>query len=424
MNNARISKRTLQSLLVTCAAAASLLAVPALVLAQDLAIEGATLRTPTGDTDNITILISNGKIMSMGPGLPIPSGATRIDGKGKTLTAGLVATNSRLGMVEINAVADTSEGRFDGKHYVHAAFQIIDSYNPNSIVIDVARSGGITSTISSPGGGLIGGQSAWMTIGEGDVQSNTVKASVAMQITLGSNASAVGEGSRGLAVQKLRALFADAKDYGRNKAAYNRGQTRKYAAHHLELEALLKVLDGTIPAVISVDRKSDIATVLRLANEFNIRIVLQGASEAWMLADELAAAKVPVILNPKDNLPASFDEIHVVDDAATRLHKAGVQIIISPIGDASSARTLRQLAGLAVGYGLSWPIALAAITSTPAAVFGVDRGTLRVGAAADLVLWTGDPLELSSRPTHILVNGVVQSMSNHQTELLKRYRKR
>lgn len=397
-------------------------AAPHSVRAQTTAIQGATLRSPSGDSENITLLIKGGKITAMGKSVKVPAGAQVIASKGKVVTAGLTATSTRLGMVEINAVGYTNEGQFNGKYPVHAAYQVTDGYNPHSIVIGVARNGGITSTITAPGGGLVAGQSAWLSLGEGGVADNLVNASTAMHVTLGRGSTGVGEGSRGRALQKLRALFDDAVHYGKNKAAYHRGQTRKYGAGHLDLEALSKVLRRKIPMVIRVDRRSDIAAVLRLAKEFKIRVVLQGATEAWMLADELAAAKVPVIVNPKQNLPGSFDQVQVVDDAATRLAKAGVSIIISPTGDASSARTLRQLAGLAVAHGLPWGTALAAITSTPAIVFGVQRGTLKVGAAADLVIWSGDPLELSSRPEHIFVGGVSQSMENHQTKLRDRYR--
>ncbi len=410
--------RQLGPLLVTLVLAGS----STVAAAQTIAIQGATLRTPKGDTANITIVVKNGKISAMGPSARVPAGAQVINGVGKVVTAGLTATSSRLGMVEINAVGYTNEGQFHGKLPVHAAFRVTDGYNPDSIVIQVARNGGITSTISAPGGGLVAGQSAWISLAEGDIATNTVSPSTAMHITLGRGASGVGEGSRGRALQTLRALFDDAAHYARNKAAYNRGQTRKYGAGHLDLEALSLVLSRKIPAIVSVNRKSDIAAVLRLAKEFKIRVVLQGATEAWMLADELAAANVPVILNPKQNLPGSFDQVHVVDDAATRLAKAGVKIIISPSGDASSARTLRQLAGLAVAHGLPWGQALAAITSVPAEVFGVKRGVLKVGAVADMVLWTGDPLELSTHAEQVFVAGIAQSMENHQTLLRKRYR--
>ena len=412
---------TLAIRLATCLLLSSLV-ITSEASAQTIAIEGVTLRTPTGDTANVTVVIKGDKISAIGTAAKVPAGAQRIAGQGKVVTAGLTATCSRLGMVEIGAVGYTHEGQFDNKLPIHAAYRVTDGYNPDSIVIGIARNGGITSTISMPGGGLVAGQSAWISLGEGDTQANIVSPSTAMHVTLGRSSTGVGDGSRGRALQKLRALFDDASHYAKNKAAYNRGQTRKYGAGHLDLEALLQVLQRKIPLVVSVDRKSDIAAVLRLAKEFKIRVVLQGATEAWMLAKELAAEKIAVILNPKENLPRSFDQTRVVDDAATRLAKAGVQIIISPVGDASSARTLRQLAGLAVAHGLPWTSALAAITSTPAAVFGIQRGTLKVGAVADLVLWSGDPLEMSTRAEQIIVAGKIQSMENHQTRLRDRYR--
>lgn len=402
--------------------ASLVLGAAAVASAQTVAITGVTLRSDKGSQDNITVVMKNGKITAMGPGRQALAGAKVINGTGKVITAGLIAAGTRLGLVEINAVGYTNEGGFSDAHPVHAAFQVTDGYNPNSIVIDVARNGGITSTISMPRGGLISGQSAWMTLGDGSVEDNTVDASAALHITLGRGSRGVGEGSRGRALQKLRALFDDAQHYGKNRSAYNRGQTRPYGASHHDLEVLLAVQQRKMPVVVSVDRQSDIAAVLKLAEQYKLRLVLKGATEAWMLADELAKAKVPVMLSTKANLPSSFDQVHVVDDAATRLAKAGVPLIISPLEDASSARTLRQLAGLGVAHGLTWEQAFAAITTTPAQVFGADRGTLKVGAAADLVLWTGDPLELSSHAEAIFIGGKEQSMENHQTLLRKRYR--
>ncbi len=386
-----------------------------------LVIVGAQYRSATETIENITIVMQKGKIKAMGRSVALPANATVVDGKNKVVTAGLIATNTRLGMVEVGAVGYTNEGQFGAG--IHAAYQIKDGYNPASMVIAVARNGGVTSTLSAPGGGLVAGQSAWFTLGEGSTEQNLVKNSTAMLVNLGRHSRGAGDGSRGLALQHLRSLFDDAAHYAKNRAAYNRGQTRKYGAGHLDLEALSLVLSRKIPMVVRVDRKSDIAAVLRFAKALNIRLVLQGATEAWMLAEELSKAKVAVILNPKANLPSSFDDIHVVDNAAARLASAGVTIIISPYGDSFKVRTLRQLAGLAVAHGLTWSQAFAAITTAPAAVFSVKRGTLKVGAAADLVLWSGDPLELSTRPEQIIIGGVQQSKNNHQTALLKRYRK-
>lgn len=386
-----------------------------------LAITGATLRTDLGSQEDVTVVITNGKITALGKGAKVPANAKVIDGTGKVLTPGLIAAGSRLGLVEIDAVGYTNEGGFSHAQPIHAAYKVTDGYNPDSMVIDVARNGGITSTITVPSGGLISGQSAWVTLDHGSVDDITLDDSAALHITLGRSASASGEGSRGRALQRLRALFDDAQHYGKNRSAYNRGQTRSYGAGHLDLEVLLTVLSGQLPLVVNVDRKSDIAAVLKLAKQYKIRLVLTGATEAWMLADELAAAKVPVMLNPKSNLPRSFDQIYVVDDAATRLVAAGVRVIIAPLGGASSARTLRQLAGLAVAHGLTWEQAFAAITTVPASVFGGKRGTLKTGAAADLVLWSGDPLELSSHVEAIVIGGVEQSLESRQTLLRKRY---
>lgn len=415
-------KTTLPLLVLACVVSVSSVTAAQIAVPKTVAITGATLRTDKGAQEGITVVIKDGKIAALGKGVKAPSGATIIDGTGKTLTPGLIAAGTGLGLVEINAVGYTNEGRFGDAKPVHASFRVTDGYNPNSIVIDVARNGGITSTISTPRGGLIAGQSAWMTMGAGSVEDNTVDDSAALHVTLGRSAGGVGDGSRGRALQTLRALFDDAQHFGKNRSAYDRGQTRPYGAGHLDLEVLLAVLKGDLPMVVNVDRKSDIAAVLKFAKQYRIRVILTGATEAWMLADEIAAAKVPVMLNPKSNLPSSFDQVHVVDDSATRLANAGVQVIISPLGDASSARTLRQLAGLAVAHGLTWEQAFASITTIPAKVFGAKRGTLKAGEAADLVLWNGDPLELSSHAEAIFIGGIQQSMENHQTLLRKRYR--
>ncbi len=390
--------------------------------AQNFAITGVTLRSDAGTRQNVTVVVRKNKITAIGTNMTLAKNVRVIDGTGKVLTAGLIAAGTRLGLVEIGAVGYTNEGSFDDAHPVHAAFSVTDGYNPDSMVIDVTRNGGITSTVSVPQGGLISGQSAWMTLAEGSVDDNLIKKGAALHITVGRQARGTGDGSRGHALQRLRALFDDATHYGKNRSAYDRGQTRPYGASHQDLEVLLTVLQRKMPVVVTVDRKSDIAAVLGLAKQYRIRVILQGATEAWMLAGELVGANVPVMLSPKANLPSSFDQIHVIDNAASYLIKAGVSVLLSPLEDASSARTLRQLAGLAVAHGLSWEQAFAAITTTPARVFGVDRGELKAGAVADMVLWSGDPLELSSRAELVIIGGVEQSMENHQTLLLKRYR--
>jgi len=151
--------------------------------------------------------------------------------------------------------------------------------------------------------------------------------------------------------------------------------------------------------------------------------VIAGGTEAWKVAAELAKAKVPVILDPTSNLPGALEAPDVRDDAAAALRKAGVDVAISTLGNGSAARTIRQLAGNAVAEGLPWADALAALTTVPAKIYGIsDRGTVTKGAVADVVVWTGDPLEIATRAETVIIGGVVQSLETHQTKLLKKYR--
>jgi imidazolonepropionase-like amidohydrolase len=204
--------------------------------------------------------------------------------------------------------------------------------------------------------------------------------------------------------------------------AYDRNAERRLAADRLDLEALQPVLQGRIPLVVSASRESDIRAALAVARERRLKLVIADGVEAWLVAAELARDKVPVVLSPVSNLPSSFDDIRVRDDAAAVLAAAGVDVIISDLG--SDGRWLRQNAGIAVQNGLPWDKALAALTTTPARVFGItDRGAIRPAAAADLVVWSGDPLELTSRAETVIIGGVVQPAATHQSRLLERYRK-
>src|SRR5690606_12391666 len=175
--------------------------------------------------------------------------------------------------------------------------------------------------------------------------------------------------------------------------------------------------------VFSVDRAADILQVLALAKRHGMRPVIAGGAEAWRVAEALAAAKVPVLLDALDNLPGNFDRLGATLENAARLHAAGVTIAFSQRGDAThNARKVRQLAGVAVANGLPWDAALAALTRNPAEVFGqADRGRIAVGQLADLVLWSGDPLEVTSWAEQVWIAGKPQPMRSRQTELLERY---
>ena len=391
----------------------------------DFAIEGATVHvTPSKVIEGATLVVQKGRVVAVGRSVSVPSGLRRIDGRGRVVTAGLVDASSTMGLVEVELEPSSVDGRFDQTSPIQAAYSAVDGYDPSSVAIPVARAGGVTSVVSAPGGGFVSGTAAWVNLADrvsGDEA--IVKAPLAMYATLGEGALPSTSGSRGLATLRLRELLDDAVQYARRRGNYERNQTRAFAASRLDLEALVPVVRGALPLVVRAHRAPDIRAAMRLARQLRLRLVIEGGTEAWMLAGELARARVPVLLNPIHNLPASFERVHVRDDAAAVLARAGVEVALSTLGSGSEARTVRQLAGIAVANGLPHDQAIAAITDVPARAFGVrGRGTLERGQAADLVVWTGDPLELSTRAERVVIAGVEQPLASRQSDLRERYR--
>jgi imidazolonepropionase-like amidohydrolase len=394
--------------------------------AEPIAIVGAKVHVKPGQVvDNATVVIDNGKITAVGANVAAPAGAKVIDGKGKVVTAGLIEAVSAVGLVSVDLEATSVDGRFGAKDAVHddpvhASYDARDGFAPRDITVGVARTGGITVVVAAPGGALVAGQSAAFAL---DSSTDAIRAPAAMHVELGSNGAAGG--SRGKTLELLREILDDARAYGRDKAGYDRNQKRRMIADHLDLDALQPVLAGRVPVVIGADSEADIRAILRIAAEYKLRIAIVGGAEAWRVGKELAAAKVPVFLDPMQNLPGSLAASDVNDDSAAVLDKAGVTVGISTVGTAGMARTLRQLAGNAVGHGLPWDKALAAVTTVPAALYGLTgRGTIEKGSVADVVVWSGDPLELTTAAETVIINGKVQSLETHQTRLLQRYRKR
>jgi imidazolonepropionase-like amidohydrolase len=189
-------------------------------------------------------------------------------------------------------------------------------------------------------------------------------------------------------------------------------------------QALQTYMDGSAPIVFDVDRASDIRQIIAFAQREKLRVVVKGGAEAWRVGPELAAAKVPVVLNPLDDLPLSFDAVGATLENAARLDKAGVKIAFSlDDPEPHNIRKVRQVAGIAVAHGLPLDVALAALTRNPAEIFGVGatNGSLERGRPADLVLWSGDPLEVSTLADRVFIQGQAQVMRSRQTELRDRY---
>jgi len=413
-------KRRLAGAMGGAILAALLVGSPAAGLAQDLAVTGGTVHTVSGDVlEGATVLIRDGRIAAVGHDVDVPAGTPILDATGRVLTPGLFDATTSLGLVEVGMVSSTVDFRLQGDA-VQAAFDVVDGINPRSILIPVNRAAGLTTALSAPVGGLISGQAAIIDLAGSSVDEMVAEPRAAMMASF--SAGAVG-GARGAVSLRLREVLDDARFWRDNRAAFDSGRAREVAVSRLDLEALGPVLDGEIPLIVNVHRASDIEAVLRFADEYELDLVISGGSEAWMVADRLAGAGVPVIVKPLANSPGGFDRLGARFDNATVLDRAGVQVIIGSF-NSHNARWLILEAGNAVRYGLPWDVALRAVTLAPAEALGVsDRyGSLEPGKVGNLVVWTGDPFELSTRTESVVIRGVVASPDHRQLELFRRYR--
>jgi imidazolonepropionase-like amidohydrolase len=389
-----------------------------------IAVVGATVHTmgSAGTLQDATVLIEGGRIRAVGKGLAIPAGARTIDAHGKVVTPGLFDSLTQLGIVEVNAVAGTRDGS-EQNDRITAAFDVADAINPRSMLFPINRVEGLTRAVVAPGTGksLIAGRGAVIHLGGGP--DFLVRSPVAMFAVLGEEGARLAGGSRASAMLILREALDDALDYAAHREAWERAARRPYTLSRLDLEALLPVARGELPLVVSVQRASDIEAALRLGRERHLKLILAGCDEAWMVADQIAAARVPILISPLDDLPSTFQQLGATLENAARLYKAGVTFAFMS-GDAHNARNLRQAAGNAVAYGLPWDEALRAMTVNPAHIWHLDDrlGSLEAGKEADLVIWDGDPLEVTSGAEKVFIRGVEMPTKTRQTELRDRYK--
>jgi len=390
--------------------------------AQTIAITGGTVYPVSGPKiENATVLIRDGRIAAVGTDVQVPAGAQTVNAAGKWVTPGLIDAATQIGLTEIGAVEGTNEGSLKGDE-VAAAFNVLEGVNPASQLIPVTRIEGITTVLSGPSGGLIAGQAVALDLWGDRIEDMVIKSPAALVGQINEYAKGTGGGSRAGVMARLRRLFADAREYDRRRADYQRDQMQQLSAPVADLEAVLPVLKGTLPIVISANRRSDLENALRLAREYNLQLVLDGAVEGWQIASELAAAKVPVIVNPLVDIP-SYDGLSPRLDNAALLSRAGALVIIASF-DSHNSRDIKQLAGNAVAYGMDWNAALAAVTLNPARALrlGDGYGSLEAGKVANVVVWTGDPFEFSTGVERVFVRGREVPLSSRQRELMERYR--
>lgn len=393
-----------------------------------IAIVNADLHTmsPAGRIASATLLVRDGRIAALGPDVDVPPGAEVIDAKGQPVTPGLISSATHLGLVEVSAAEDTVDQSESGGR-LGAAFDISRGLNFNSTLIPIARADGLTHGIVVPAdsaGAPFSGSAAVVNTGTGvDLLERT---GIGMFAAVsGETASGSGQ-SRSAQWIVLRQALAAARDLPAGKQAAGAAQSLQDYLDRADLEALRPVLSGAMPLVIRTRRESDIRQAVQLGEDFGIRIVLMEANEAWRAADLLAARQVPVIIDPSDNLPRRFDEIGSRLENAAILHRAGVPLAfyVSQINMSHNVGIeLRLLAGLAVANGLPREAALEAMSSGAARIWNLADhiGVLERGRNADLVVWSGDPLEVTTAPVAVLIDGERVSLATRQTQLRDRY---
>ncbi len=405
------------------AAGALLLHAPA--GAQTIAITGGTVYPVSGPKiENGTVLVRDGRIVAVGSNVTIPADARRVDASGKWVTPGIFNATTSLGLVEIGAVQETvdmtAKGAGDG---ITPSLRVWEGFNPASPLLQVTRNDGITTAGIVPRGGLIGGQGAVVALGNGQLQDVLLKGPAAIFADIGSKGDDRGA-SRAEVFQRLRAVLTEAKEWPRRKARYDANDSRPLAARPMDLDALQPLLRGEIPLAVDAYRASDILVALDIGREFGIKIAINSATEAWKVADRIAAAKAFVLVGALNNIPRDFSTLGARQENAALLQQAGAKVIIAGGVDAFNARNVKYEAGVAVAFGMPWDAALRAITLTPAELYGVaDRvGTLQPGRDATLVVWSGDPFELYTHADHVFVRGVEVEGPSRQDELMKRYK--
>jgi len=392
--------------------------------AEKLAITGAQIHTMSskGVIEQGTLLIDDGKIKQVLEGVSVPAGYTEIDAKGKVVTPGFIGALTNLGLVEVSMSAGANDARVNAHEIssVGSAYDTQYAINTDSTLIEITRLEGFTSAATGLGrtGQLFDGQGAIITLSK--AFNSVVKPQAFMHVDLSSGGANKSGGSRAalwVAVnQSLReAEFAKTSDLSPNKEWHG-------MISRADALALGNVINGKIPLLVSANRANDILQVLSLKTDFpSLKLVLVSASDGWRVAKQIAAANVPVILDPENNLPSQFDRLGATLENAARLHAANVKISIGI--NTHNARLAPQHAGNAVANGLPHTAAIEALTINPATIYGVQDtlGSLEVGKQADVVIWSGDPLEVTQSALQVFIAGKAMPMESRQTKLRDRY---
>ena len=386
---------------------------------------------PEGPVAGQAVVIDGARVAAVGPregiGELVRGGASIryagqacavVEGAGRPVTPGIVAVDNQLGLVEIGAEPGSRNDDPHTHDAVRAALDVGDAYDPYSSLIPIQRMEGVTHSVITPvGGGFVRGQAALVRL-LGPTQDHTVlQRGVALVVDLPSS-------SRAESIRQLRELVADVRSYARDPGAYDANRRRALfpGLSALDLEALIPAVRGEQPILVGANRASDLEALIRLQEDLGVRLVIRGAAEGWRVADRLAQAEIPVLVDPLEDGVEGFDRVGARADNAALLAEAGVEVMFHGAGT-HNLRLLRHRAGNAVRAGMDKQQAVLGLTARPAAVFGLDGvGRLEAGASADVVLWSGDPLEVSTLADGVWIGGLEVPLVSRQTELRERYR--
>tara|TARA_B100000953_G_scaffold298506_1_gene295514 strand:- start:572 stop:1774 length:1203 start_codon:yes stop_codon:yes gene_type:complete len=377
---------------------------------EEILLKNATIHTATnqGSLENSDILIRDGYIVRIGENIS-SSSAIVVNLSGKEVSPGLIAPLSQLGIVEIGLVPET---RDDTSNIYSAGLSIDSAFNPSSTLIPYNLTGGVTLTLTSPSSsGLFSGMTSVFSL-SGSLEESLVASNIALSANISG-----GEDSKAAKILLLEDSLDIASSMWR---AWSPLPKNSYYSPR-DLRAIKRVLKREIPLVVKANRASDILALIDLSKRKKIDLVIFGAAEGWRVAQQIASAKVPVIIQPIDNIPHSFNELGARLDNASLLHSEGVKILISS-PETHNSYLSRQGAGIAVSYGLPWKEALKGLTKNISEVFKLNkRGAIQEGYIADIIIWDGDPLEVTSFVDGVYLSGKKYPVENRSMRLKERY---